>query len=420
MLPSEKSTVTETSAMNSGRRKFILGGGATALGLSLSGCGRAPATRYNDADIALLAKQRKIETHNSGQGPYGPQIYPGYRGLANLPWFELDKAGNLQCTDEDVPYAIDVHCHLGMSVLFRPKLDLLAETSRVNHLLDCDATNPGCPLDLDIYINGNFSDQALDDLTMSTVAQGVWGSQFAKTQTIPNLLREMDSMRVQHSMLLPIKLGLPFGDKLEQDWFTAVDAGAAKQRLHVGLSVYPGDPNAVSEMRQAAARGGRIIKLHPTVQRFYPDEPALMELYAEAQALGLVVFFHGGRAGIEPTSSHQFAMPRHYEAALAEYPDLQFILGHAGARDSEAMITLARKYDNAWLGIHGQSVTMLETMIRSTDNDRLLFGTDWPFYHLGASLAKVLITTETSSRKPLRQKILRDNALRLFPGLWQV
>ena len=113
-------------------------------------------------------------------------------------------------------------------------------------------------------------------------------------------------------------------------------------------------------------------------------------------------------------------MPRHYEAALAEYPDLQFILGHAGARDSEAMIALARKYDNAWLGIHGQSVTMLETMIRSTDNDRLLFGTDWPFYHLGASLAKVLITTETSSRKPLRQKILRDNALRLFPGLWPV
>jgi predicted TIM-barrel fold metal-dependent hydrolase len=306
-----------------------------------------------------------------------------------------------------------------MSVLFRPHLDLLAATSRVKHLLDCDATDPGCPLDLDIYINGNFSDQALDDLTMSTIAQGVWGSPFTETQTIPNLLREMESMRVQQAMLLPIKLGLPFGDQLEQDWFAAVNAGAAEQQLHVGLSVYPGDATAVTQMRQAAARGGRIIKLHPTVQRFYPDEPALMALYAEAQALGLVVFFHGGRAGIEPESSHQFAMPRHYEAALAEYPNLQFILGHAGARDSEAMIALARRYDNAWLGIHGQSVTMLETMIQSTDSDRLLFGTDWPFYHLGASLAKVLITTEVSSRRTLRQKILRDNALRLFPGLWQ-
>ena len=401
------------------RRQFLLGSGVTACGLGLSGCDPVPAKRYNEADIVTLARQRTSEKARSGKGPYGSQIYPGYRGLAKLPWFELDKDGNLYCNDDDVPYSIDVHCHLGMSVLFRPHLDLVAATSRVKHLLDCDATDPGCPLDLDIYINGNFSDQALDDLTMSTIAQGVWGSPFTKTQTIPNLLREMESMRVQQAMLLPIKLGLPFGDQLEQDWFAAVNAAAAEQQLHVGLSVYPGDATAVTQMRQAAARGGRIIKLHPTVQRFYPDEPALMALYAEAQALGLVVFFHGGRAGIEPESSHQFAMPRHYEAALAEYPNLQFILGHAGARDSEAMIALARRYDNAWLGIHGQSVTMLETMIQSTDSDRLLFGTDWPFYHLGASLAKVLITTEVSSRRTLRQKILRDNALRLFPGLWQ-
>ena len=401
------------------RRQFLLGSGVTACGLGLSGCDPVPAKRYNEADIVTLARQRTSEKARSGKGPYGSQIYSGYRGLAKLPWFELDKDGNLYCNDDDVPYSIDVHCHLGMSVLFRPHLDLVAATSRVKHLLDCDATDPGCPLDLDIYINGNFSDQALDDLTMSTIAQGVWGSPFTKTQTIPNLLREMESMRVQQAMLLPIKLGLPFGDQLEQDWFAAVNAAAAEQQLHVGLSVYPGDATAVTEMRQAAARGGRIIKLHPTVQRFYPDEPALMALYAEAQALGLVVFFHGGRAGIEPESSHQFAMPRHYEAALAEYPNLQFILGHAGARDSEAMIALARRYDNAWLGIHGQSVTMLETMIQSTDSDRLLFGTDWPFYHLGASLAKVLITTEVSSRRTLRQKILRDNALRLFPGLWQ-
>ena len=69
------------------------------------------------------------------------------------------------------------------------------------------------------------------------------------------------------------------------------------------------------------------------------------------------------------------------------------------------MIALAARYDNAWLGIHGQSLTMLETMIQSTDVDRLLFGTDWPFYHLGASLAKVLITTAKPERKTLRQKI---------------
>lgn len=400
------------------RRALLLSSGAAIAGLGLVGCGSPPPERYTEADIALLTQQRAVEQKSRGQGLYGHHVYAGYRGLAELPWFEIDTDGLLCCNDDSVPYSIDVHCHLGMSVLFRPHLDLLASTPRVMHLLDCDATNPGCPLDLDIYINGNFSKQGLDALTMSTAAQAVWGSRFAQTQTIPNLLREMDAMRVQQAMLLPIKLGLPFGDQLADDWHAAVNTAQQHQRLHVGLSVHPRAGDAISRMRLEAARGGRVIKLHPTVQRFYPDEPALMDLYAEAQKLGLVVFFHGGRAGIEPELTHRYAMPRHYEAALAEFPNLQYILGHAGARDSEAMIALAARYDNAWLGIHGQSLTMLEAMIERSNEDRLLFGTDWPFYHLGSSLAKVLITTDTPKRKLLRQKILRDNAMSLFPGLW--
>jgi len=400
------------------RRQFVLGSSMAALGLGLSGCDPVPPGRYTQADIELLALQRSIEDAKRGQGPYGRHVYAGYRGLADLPWFGLDADGLLRLTDPDVPDSIDVHCHLGMSVLFQPDLDLQAATPRVKHLLDCDRETPGCPLDLDVYINGNFSEQDLDDLTMSTIAQATWGSKFAKTQTIPNLLREMDSMRIQQAMLLPIELGLPFGDNLTDDWTAAVNSSDANQRLHVGLSVHPRSDVAIQRMRLDAARGGRIIKLHPTVQRFYPDEWPLMDIYAEAEALGLVVFFHGGRAGIEPRSSHRYAMPRHYEAPLAEFPKLQFILGHSGARDSEAMIALAARYNNAWLGIHGQSLTMLETMIQRINSDRLLFGTDWPFYHLAASLAKVLITTDTPERARLRRKILRENALALFPGLW--
>ncbi len=411
--------MSEQKKTDTTRRRFLAASGAAIAGLGVSGCDSPAPERYSQADIQLLAQQRKLEQQTRGHGPYGRHVYPGYRGLAQLPWFELDDNGSLLCSDDSVPYSIDVHCHLGMSVLFRPTLDLQAQTPRVKHLLDCDASTPGCPLDLDVYINGNFSDSALDDLTMSTIAQGVWGSRFAATQTIPNLLREMDAMRVQQAMLLPIKLGLPFGDQLTDDWNSAVEAAQVNQRLHVGLSVHPREKGAIERMRLDAARGGRIIKLHPTVQRFYPDEQALMEIYAEAERLGLVVFFHGGRAGIEPEPSHRYAMPRHYETALAEFPNLPFILGHAGARDSEAMIALARRHENAWLGIHGQSLTMLEAMIQRTDVNRLLFGTDWPFYHLGASLAKVLITTDQPQRMVLRRKILRENALSLFPGLWE-
>ena len=81
------------------------------------------------------------------------------------------------------------------------------------------------------------------------------------------------------------------------------------------------------------------------------------------------------------------------------------------------MLELALRHENAWLGAHGQSVSALDVMIERTGGDRLLFGTDWPFYHIGMSLAKVLICTESRDRRTIRQRILRENALQLLPEL---
>ncbi|MFK7975722.1 MAG: amidohydrolase family protein [Halioglobus sp.] len=388
---------------------------ASATAITLPGCGAGPSDeRYNQADIDLLKRQRDEEAKTAGKGPHGMHRYQGYRGLAELPWFELDSTGQLVCIDDTLPMGIDIHCHLGMSVLFSPKIDLNQATPRVKHLLDCDGSTPGCELDLDIYANGNFTLEMENELQKQIRDQGLFGSEFAATQTIPNLLREMDTMRMEQAVLLPIKLGIWIGDDLTEQWNESVNSAGAQKRLVVGGSIHPESDNAIAELKAQAAAGAKIFKLHPTVQRFYPDDPKVMSLYEVAQDLGVAIFFHGGRAGIEPQSSHPYAMPRHYEAAVASFPKLQFILGHSGARDFNAMLELAVAYDNAWLGIHGQSVTNLETMINRTGGERMLFGTDWPFYHIGMSLAKVLITTAQPNRKPIRDAILRNNALALF------
>ncbi len=396
------------------RRQFLQYTGTCATGFALAGCSGDPTPeRYNQADIDLLQRQRTLESEASGRGPFGPQIYSGYRGLAELPWFELDDTGGLVCVDETIPAAIDMHCHLGISVLLSPDIDLHASSERVRHLLDCDATNPGCRLDLDVYANSNFTEASLSTLRRSTLAQGLWGSAFAQTQTIPNLLQEMEAMRIEQSIILPIKMGLPFGDDLTERWRDAITSAGVSDRLVAGLSVHPRGRGRLDEMRDHAAAGARVMKLHPTVQAFYPDDPDMMPLYEEAQSLGLIIFFHGGRAGIEPESRQRYAMPRHYEAVLANFPQLQVILGHGGARDMRAMLELALRYDNAWLGIHGQGVSALDEMIRKTQGERLLFGSDWPFYHIGMSLAKVLLCTDSATRGSVRQKILRDNAQQL-------
>jgi predicted TIM-barrel fold metal-dependent hydrolase len=400
------------------RREFLTSVGAliggTTAGLVLGGCSDPDSSRYNEADIALLAEQQQRERAESGKGPFGIQRFKGYRGLAELPWFELDADGKLRCVDESVPMAIDMHCHFGMSVLFEPRLDLQVRTGRVRHLLDCDATDPGCDLDLDIYINGNFTEAALKELRYESISQGLWGSDSARTQTIPNLLDEMDATRVEQAMILPIEFNFPFGDDLAENWHEAIRETETSDRLMPGASVHPRADRRIEQLEAFAKAGARVVKLHPTMQAFYPDEPDAMEIYEAADRLGMIIFYHGGRAGIEPESRHRYAMPRHYEDALASFPDLPFVLGHSGARDGDAMLELGLRYENAWFGIHGQGVTHLDKMIQRTGGERMLFGTDWPFYHLAATLAKVLIVTEGSDRGEIRHAILRGNAERLL------
>ena len=392
--------------------------GASALAGSVAsltlGCSPDDPKRYTEQDAAALDAQREDERERSGRGRFGPHRYRGYRGLAELPFFELDPAGRLRLVDDSVPAALDLHAHLGISVLFEPELDLQASTDRVRHLLDCDAAEPGCELDLDVYVNANFDEPALRTLQWTTVTQGLWGNDFIRSHTIPNLLAEMDSMRVERCVILPIVMGFPFGDDLARKWKAAIDRAGVAERLRAGASVHPRDPDKIAQLEAAAATGARVLKLHPTVQAFYPDDDDLMEVYEAADRLGLVVFFHGGRAGIEPESRHRYALPRHYEAAFASFPRLPFVLGHAGARDGEAMLELGLRYDNVWFGIHGQGISHLDEMIERTGGNRLLFGTDWPFYHLAASLAKVLIVTDTPERTAIRHAILRGNAERLL------
>lgn len=395
--------------MNIDRRTFLKHIAAAAAA-GAAGC--VDSNRYSEEDAKQLEAQRVEERVRSGRGPFGMHRYRGYRGLADLPWFELDDKGTLRCIAEDLPPVFDAHAHLGMSLLLAPDIDLQARTERVRHLLDCDATDPGCELDLDVYMNANFTAADLRALQLGAIAQLTWGSGAAATHTVPNLLAEMDACRIQRALILPIAFGLPFGDDLTERFMQAIEDAGAGDRLMRGASVHDGDPEAVAKLERYARAGARAVKLHPAGQRFFPDSEEAMRIYEACGRLGLVVFFHAGRAGIEPDYTHQFTLMRNYEPMLRRFPEVQFVLGHAGARDIADAVPLARKYPNAWMEIHGQGVTRLHELLEALGPERLLFGTDWPFYHLAATLAKVLIVTEKNPEA--RRAILSGNADRLF------
>lgn len=331
-----------------------------------------------------------------------PTRFTRLADLARLPWFEATAGGGLRLRDAAVGPVIDCHTHLAQTIGPQHQPALTKRTAHTHHYL---ATSHA--FDLDPYANKNFTPDALHALERDLTFGALRPGGMRATHTAPNLKAEMDTLGISHSVLLPIDL--PGVSDNAGRW-------AAAARGIPGLvpfgSVHPRDPGGEKRLAVQAAAGMKGIKVHPAVQLIAPEEPAAMRLYGQAGARGMIVFWHCGPVGIETPLGRKLSQVKRYEAPIKEHPHTTFVLGHAGALQVDQGIRLARRYPNVYLELSSQGLPALRRILREAPRDRILFGSDWPFYHQAVPLAKVLIATEGDPA--LRKAVLHDNAARLL------
>ncbi len=130
--------------------------------------------------------------------------------------------------------------------------------------------------------------------------------------------------------------------------------------------------------------------------------------------LNLPVIWHAGRAGVGSKTSWKYAEMKGYVEPLKSFPKVRFIFGHSGNRDWKEALEIAVENRNVWCDTHGLGIPALREFIDRVGPERLFFGSDWPFYHIAASMAKALYVTE-GDRK-VRNLLLRDNAENFLNG----
>jgi len=331
-----------------------------------------------------------------------PTRFDSLHDLARLPWFDV-RDGRLVVADPTVPEAIDLHTHLALAFLRPTQLDLRRASPRTEHYLPSDRA-----LDLDVYQNRNFSPEDMKRMTHDLAAGSLGSGGMRATHTIPNLVREMGELRIVQSALLAIDWPLGLSDNAR----TWLRAAKGEPSVVVFGSVHPFDRHIERKLDAQVALGARGIKVHPAVQLVKPDAPRCLALYRAAGVRRLPVFFHCGPVDIETRLGRHLSQVRHYERAVAECPETTFVLGHSGALQLDQGLALARRYPNVWLELASQSVSNVRKLIEQAPPERIVFGTDWPFYHQATGLAKVLIATVDD--EPARKAILHDNAARLL------
>jgi predicted TIM-barrel fold metal-dependent hydrolase len=331
-----------------------------------------------------------------------PLAFTSLLDLARLPWFSLSEQGRLVMSDPSVGPIADLHTHLALAYVRPMSVDLQKLHPETQHYLpSC------CALDLDVYVNKNMSPEIVKALTEDLTWKSLGPRGMRATHTVPNLEREMDETGIRASVLLPIDF-----PAISDNAGVALGAAKTSNKLLSLGSVHPYSTGRAKKLDSQLARGAKGIKMHPSVQLVRADNRRARELYAMCAEREMIVFWHCGPAGIEPKLGQYLNQVKFYQAPIAENPKTTFVLGHAGARQFERALRLQRQYPNVWLETSSQSVSNVRRMALEADPDRVVHGSDWPFYHPAISVAKILIATE--DRHEIRDKFLWKNAARLL------
>ena len=334
-----------------------------------------------------------------------PTRFDSILDLARLPWFQVEGGNRLvlapDAVDEVGPI-VDMHTHLAMGFFRRLRVDLHQETPTTAYYLPLTL-----PVDLDAYSNTNFDKSSLFAMKADVSVLGLTAQGMRTTHTAPNLLRDMRALGIVRAVVLPFDL--PVGARNAD---TTLAATSRYPELLPFGSVHPFDRRIGERLTAQKAAGAHGIKLHPNGQFIAPDHPRTVHLCGRCGGHGLPVLFHCGPVGIEPKAAERRSQVERYERTIAENPDTTFVLGHSGALQHQVALRFADRYPNTFFELSCLGLGALREVLAAVPADRLLYGTDWPFYHQSLTLARVLIATEGESA--LRRAILHDNAVRLL------
>jgi predicted TIM-barrel fold metal-dependent hydrolase len=151
-----------------------------------------------------------------------------------------------------------------------------------------------------------------------------------------------------------------------------------------------------------------------------------MPVYAILQDHGLPLLSHSGPDIVNPDPD--YSRPKAFEAVLKAFPKLNVIMAHLGGGFYDEVLEITSQYSNAYFDTSaalsgdetGQALRLNEEgltddeaveLIRKIGTDRVLFGTDYPWFNPAWDLKRFLNLGFSDDEK---KAILGENARRIL------
>ena len=159
------------------------------------------------------------------------------------------------------------------------------------------------------------------------------------------------------------------------------------------LSVDPTQPGWQDELRHGhETLGLRGVKLLPMYAGFKVSDASLDPLWDYCESRGLPVLMHTGTTFVKQAPL-DCTFPRLIEPVALKYPGIKFILAHLGHPwEGECVVTI-RKHPNVYAdlsALHYRPFQLYQSLMLVQEYgvwDKVLFGSDYPFTTVNATIA---------------------------------
>ena len=197
-------------------------------------------------------------------------------------------------------------------------------------------------------------------------------------------------------------------------------------RLFGFASVNPNRQSAQKILEETCRDFGlRGLKLAPIYQDFDPRDKICYPLYAKAEELKMPIMWHQGTSFVQ-NGPLEFCNPVYMDTVARAFPDMTMIIAHLGHPWISETACVIRKQRKVYADISAlctrpwQMYNALITALEYGVGDKLLFGTDFPFFDCNKtidSLRRVNEIVEGTKLPRVSEKVIEEIIHRDTPGI---
>jgi hypothetical protein len=341
--------------------------------------------------------------------------------LAQQNELELNTSGDFVIRKELIeqyePIDFHAHCYIGIASML-PALFRSPKSSRMNKSFFDLSCYPGNIKNFDFEKVGyrtwpktSFSISGMEALAELFALKGV--IPMLQNASIDRVLQDMKQSHVKKMVLLPIQ-GLQ-GRESEN----CIEATRKYEEFIVFGSVHPNETNIQNKINSYLDHGIKGFKIAPHVWNIGFNDKRVFNLLGHLSETKLPILSCSGLAIPATFKNLPFSLKKSmetqtaqkYAEVLRQFPDLKLIFAHSGLEQNDAFVELMKQYPSTYADISTQPPANIKKMIHSIGADRLLFGSDYPFFNQAFPLLAILKATNNEEE---RKKIFSINARNLL------